>query len=91
MPSVFPQSPSLRAYWQNILNQVDCITEVPPSRFSLDDYYDPNPAAPDKVYCKQGGFMPELDFNPLEFGLPPNILEVTDVAQLWALMMTKEA
>ena len=30
-------------------------------------------------------------FNPMEFGLPPNILEVTDVSQLISLVVAKEA
>ena len=34
----------------------------------------------DKTYCKRGGFIPSVDFNPVEFGIPPNILEVTDVS-----------
>ncbi|MDX2471350.1 MAG: beta-ketoacyl synthase N-terminal-like domain-containing protein, partial [SAR324 cluster bacterium] len=90
MSSAFPEALSLKEYWSNILSEVDCIKEVPESRWSIEDYYDPDKKAVDKTYCKWGGFMPDLDFNPMEFGLPPNILEVTDVAQLWALAMTKE-
>lgn len=64
---------------------------MPVSRWNIDDYYDPDPHAPDKTYCKRGGFIPDLDFNPLEFGLPPNILEVTDVAQILSLVVAKQA
>ena len=32
-----------------------------------------------------------MDFDPLEFGLPPNILEVTDVSQMLSLLVAKEA
>ena len=44
-----------------------------------------------KTYCKRGGFIPHVDFNPVEFGIPPNILEVTDVSQLLSLVVAKEA
>lgn len=91
MASVFPQAKNLAEYWNNIVNRTDCITDVPASRWNIDDYYDPDPHAPDKTYCKRGGFIPDLDFNPLEFGLPPNILEVTDVAQILSLMVAKQA
>ena len=91
MASVFPKSHNLQQYWQTIVGKEDCITDVPPSRWNIDDYYDPDPTAPDKTYCKRGGFVPEIDFNPMEFGLPPNQLEVTDISQLLALVVAKEA
>jgi polyketide-type polyunsaturated fatty acid synthase PfaA len=88
--SIFAESHDVVEYWDNILKKVDCITEVPPSRWRVDDYYDPDPAARDKVYCKRGGFLPDIDFNPIEFGIPPNILEVTDVSQLLALVVARD-
>lgn len=91
MSAIFPKASSLQQYWENILQEVDCITEVPPSRWNASDYYDPDPRVPDKTYCKRGGFIPEIDFNPLEFGLPPNILEATDISQLLSLVVAKQA
>ncbi len=90
MASIFPQAHNVQEYWDNILNKVDAIVDIPASRWSIDDYYDPNPAAPDKTYCKRGGFIPDIQFDPAEFGLPPNILEATDVTQLLSLMVAKE-
>jgi acyl transferase domain-containing protein len=90
MSSIFPQAHNLQKYWDNILNKVDAIVDIPASRWKIDDYYDPNPAAPDKTYCKRGGFIPDILFDPAEFGLPPNILEATDVTQLLSLVVAKE-
>ncbi len=89
--SIFPQARTLPEYWDNLLRKIDCITDVPASRWNVEDYYDPNPSTPDKTYCKRGGFIPDIDFDPMEFGLPPNILEVTDVSQLLGLVVAKEA
>jgi len=89
--ALFPEAPHLAAYWQNIVEELDCIKDVPPSRWSIDDFYDPDPTAPDKSYSKRGAFVPEVAFNPMEFGLPPNILEVTDVTQLLSLVVAKQA
>ncbi|MBN2047226.1 MAG: acyltransferase domain-containing protein, partial [Anaerolineaceae bacterium] len=89
--SIFPQAENISTYWDNIFNEVDCVTDIPASRWAVDDYYDPNPAAPDKTYSKRGAFIPDIDFNPMEFGLPPNILEVTDVSQLLSLVVAKQA
>ncbi|MFN6529232.1 polyketide synthase [Nostoc sp. ChiSLP03a] len=92
MASLLPQARNLREYWQNIVNKMDCITDVPSTHWSVEDYYDPNPrTTEDKTYCKRGGFLPEVDFNPMEFGIPPSILEVTDVSQLLSLVVAKEA
>ncbi|WP_445635284.1 type I polyketide synthase [Nostoc sp. DSM 114161] len=91
MASIFPQSKNLQEYWEKIIHKVDCITDVPPSRWSIDEYYDSNPRTPDKTYCKRGGFIPDVNFNPMEFGLPPNILEVTDISQLLGLIVAKAA
>ena len=91
MGAIMPQAHNLREFWNNIIDGVNCITDVPDSRWKIDDYYDPDPSAPDKTYCKRGGFLPEVDFDPMEFGLPPNILEVTDVSQMLSLLVAKEA
>ncbi len=89
--SIFPGANQTQVYWDNILRKIDSITDVPASRWKIDDYYDPDPSAPDKSYCKRGGFIPDIDFDPMEFGLPPNILEVTDVSQLISLAVARDA
>ena len=91
MAGAFAQSTDMSHYWRSILEEVDCITDVPATHWSIDDYYDPDPKAPDKTYSKRGGFIPPVDFNPLEFGLPPNILEATDVSQLLSLVIARQA
>jgi acyl transferase domain-containing protein len=88
---LFPQARNLKEFWNNIVKKTDSITDVPPDRWDVNDYYDPDPRAPDKTYCKRGGFLPEIDFDPMEFGIPPNILEVTDVSQLLSLIVAKGA
>ena len=89
--AIFAKSANLSEYWENILNKIDGISEVPPSRWNTEDYYDPDPSAEDKTYCKMGGFIPDIDFDPLEFGLPPNLLEVTDSSQLLGLVVARDA
>ncbi|WP_017317837.1 type I polyketide synthase [Mastigocladopsis repens] len=92
MASLFAKSRNLKEYWQNIINKTDGITDVPSTHWNIEDYYDSNPRTPEeKTYCKRGGFIPSVDFNPMEFGIPPSILEVTDVAQLLSLVIAKEA
>ena len=91
LSALFPGAKNLQSYWNNILSGNDFLQEIPTNRWNLDDYYDPDPSKPDKIYCKKGGFVPEIDFNPMDFGLPPNILEVTDSSQLLTLVLAKTA
>ncbi|MCC3313891.1 type I polyketide synthase [Nocardia africana] len=90
MSGLLPKARNYREYWQNIVDGVDCTEEVPTSRWSLDDYYDENPAAPDKTYSRRGAFLPDVDFDPLEFGLPPNQLEVTSTMQTLSLGVARD-
>jgi len=90
MASLMPDAKDLTRYWDNIAEKLVSIVDVPADRWSIDDYYDPDPFAKDKSYCKRGAFIPDIDFNPIEYGLPPNILEVTDVSQLLALVIAKD-
>ncbi|MGF1868922.1 phosphopantetheine-binding protein [Photobacterium indicum] len=90
MASMFANSRYLNKFWDLISEKIDAITEVPETHWRPEDYYDANKSTPDKSYCKRGGFMPEVDFNPMEFGLPPNILELTDTSQLLSLIVAKE-
>ncbi len=91
LSAMFADSKNIEEYWTNIIQSKDSIKDVPASRWLIDDYYDEDMFAPDKTYCKRGGFLPEIDFNPMEFGLPPNILEVTDASQLLGLVAARDA
>ncbi|MGW3286192.1 SDR family NAD(P)-dependent oxidoreductase [Streptomyces sp. NPDC001002] len=90
LAGLFPKSRDLREFWHNIVDAEDCIEDVPESHWNTADYYDPDPAAEDKTYVRRGGFLPEIPFNPMEFGLPPNTLEVTDILQLLSLTVARD-
>jgi len=88
---IFPDADGLDEYWHNIRNGVDAITDIPDTHWSPDDYFSADPKAPDMTYAARGGFLPEIDFNPLDFGIAPNALEATDTAQLLALYTARRA
>ncbi len=88
---LLPGARTVHEFWDNIVRGVDSITDVPPSRWNVDDYYDPDPTVADRTYSRRGGFIPDVEFDPTEFGLPPNILEVTDVSQLLGLNIARQA
>ncbi|MFG2124851.1 SDR family NAD(P)-dependent oxidoreductase [Streptomyces sp. NPDC048710] len=90
LSALYPKSRDLREFWANVVSAADCIEDVPATHWDVSEHYDPDPAAPDKTYARRGGFIPTVPFNPLEFGLPPNTLEVTDVLQLLSLVVARD-
>ncbi|MDF0529508.1 type I polyketide synthase [Tsukamurella sp. 8J] len=90
MSALLPKAASVRQYWRNIVDGVDCTDEVPASRWSLDDYYDADPDARDKTYSRRGAFLPDVAFDPVEFGMPPNQLEVTSTMQTLSLGVARD-
>jgi acyl carrier protein len=62
----YPGSDTLDAFWRNLLNGIDCITEIPPERWSGQDFYESGTAGSGKSRSKWGGFISGADmFDPL--------------------------
>jgi polyketide-type polyunsaturated fatty acid synthase PfaA len=88
--ALFPGAADTNGFWRNIVEGNDYITDVPGSHWLIEDYYDPDPAAPDKTYSKRGGFLPEIDFEPFKYSIPPANLKATDTSQLLALIVAEK-
>jgi len=87
----FPHASGLKAYWHLLYHGKDAIGDVPSSHWSPDDYYDADPRKPDHVYCRRGGFLSPIPFDPTAFGIPPSNLAATDTSQILALLAAKTA
>jgi acyl transferase domain-containing protein/NADP-dependent 3-hydroxy acid dehydrogenase YdfG/acyl carrier protein len=87
--SLLPGSQSPGQFWQSLVAGKDHVTEVPPTHWLVDDYYDPDPSAADKTYCRRGAFLSPVTFDPLQFGTPPKVLQATDTSQLLALLVAE--
>jgi acyl transferase domain-containing protein/NAD(P)H-dependent flavin oxidoreductase YrpB (nitropropane dioxygenase family)/NAD(P)-dependent dehydrogenase (short-subunit alcohol dehydrogenase family) len=86
-----PKANSTREYWENILNKVDAITEIPRERWDWRLYFDADRHAEDKIYSRWGGFMDDMVFDPLTYGIPPNTLKSLDPLQLMSLEVVRRA
>ena len=90
MTAIYPGESGLEGYWRTLTGSRDAISDVPPSHWLIEDYFDPDPKAVDRTYCKRGGFIDPVHFDPVQFGLPPNALPATDSAQILALIAAKQ-
>ncbi|NEP57569.1 MAG: acyltransferase domain-containing protein [Symploca sp. SIO2G7] len=79
-------------FWRLLHDGIDAITPVPPQRWDVDAYYDPDPEVPEKAYTKQGGFIDQVDqFDPLFFGISPREAISLDPQYRLLLEVTWEA
>ncbi len=68
----FPGADGPEAFWRLLRDGVDAITEVPPDRWNIDQYYDPTPGKLGKMYIRTGGFIDQVDrFDADFFGISP--------------------
>jgi acyl transferase domain-containing protein/acyl carrier protein len=77
-----PGADSPDALWRLLLDGGDPIVEVPPDRWSLDQWYDPDPDAAGKMYTRRGGFLRDIDqFDPGFFGISMREAQAMDPQQ----------
>jgi 8-amino-7-oxononanoate synthase len=87
-----PGANNPQEFWQLLCDGVDAITEVPKSRWDLDEYYDPDPTQPHKMFTRWGGFLDRIDqFDPLFFGIAPREVNSMDPQQRLMLETAWEA
>ncbi|BBN80657.1 hypothetical protein PA25_06420 [Pseudoalteromonas sp. A25] len=95
MASQFPDADNLYDFWSNICQKKDAMTSVDEkdnmTYWDKDAYYDPDPSKVDKTYMFKAGFIKPIAFDPIEFKIPPVLIESISTAQLFALHVAKRA
>jgi len=91
--AVMPDAPNLPTFWSNIKNGVYSISDVPAERWQKSLYYDADRKAPDKAYSTIGGWVKNMDWDPIKWRLPipPKVGELMDLTQKYAISASREA
>ncbi len=90
MSALYPDAPSLKAYWENIIEKKDCIRDIPDEYWSIQDHFSPDPMEKDKTYSRRAGVLPVVDFDPIEFGIPPKFIDSISTVQLLSLISARD-
>ncbi len=79
-------------FWELLIQNKDAIIEIPPNRWDVQAYYDPDKDAPGKMYTKKGGFLqtPIDEFDAEFFHISPREAEDMDPQQRIALEVAWE-
>ncbi|KAF8821366.1 putative type I fatty acid synthase, partial [Cardiosporidium cionae] len=84
-------STSLESFWDLLIYGVDAITEVPRSRWDVDEFYDPDPDAEGKMYIRESGFIENAEmFDAAFFRIPPSEAKAMDPQQRLLLEIAYE-
>lgn len=80
------------AFWNDLREGRDSITEVPSDRWDIERYYDPNPEVPGKMSSRWGGFIEGVDqFDAALFDITPREARSMDPQQRILLEVAWEA
>ncbi|TCP63426.1 polyketide-type polyunsaturated fatty acid synthase PfaA [Rhodovulum bhavnagarense] len=91
MATLLPGADTLETYWRRILGGECALRDVPADRWSALHYFDSDPSARDKVYARRGGFLEDVPFDPLKYGIPPAAIPSIDPMQMLALEVVGDA
>ena len=82
------------AFWQLLRSGVDAVVPIPPSRWDVAKYYDPDRNAAGKMYMREGGFLRDKEithFDPAFFRMAPREAASLDPQQRLLLEVSWEA
>ncbi|WP_155754966.1 non-ribosomal peptide synthetase [Burkholderia thailandensis] len=88
----YPGADSVDAFWANLRDGRDCVTEVPAERWDHARYFHPDKAHPGTTYAKWGGFVDGVDrFDAAFFNMSPREAAIVDPQERLFLETVYEA
>lgn len=83
---------SPRSFWRFLAEGTDAVSEVPPDRWDLERFHDPDYDAPGRIVPREASFLDDVShFDPLFFGISPREAHYMDPQQRILLEVNWEA
>lgn len=81
----YPDAADTEELWDNVLSGRRAFRTLPEQRMSLQDYYDPDPTAPDKFYSRKAAVLRDWKFDRVAWRVSASTFRSTDMTHWLAL------
>ncbi|MEV8632067.1 type I polyketide synthase [Streptosporangium sp. NPDC051023] len=81
----YPDAASPRELWENTLAGRRAFRRLPDARMRLEDYWDADPAAPDRFYARNAAVIEGYEFNRVGYKIAGSAYRSTDLTHWLAL------
>ncbi|MFJ6573618.1 SDR family NAD(P)-dependent oxidoreductase [Streptomyces sp. NPDC091292] len=81
----FPDATTVRELWDNAVAGRRAFRRIPDVRMRLDDYWDPDPAAPDRFYTRTAAVLEDFAFDRIAYKVAGSTYRSTDLTHWLAL------
>jgi enediyne polyketide synthase len=81
----YPDASSPDELWENVLAGRRAFRRIPDERMRLEDYWSPDPAAPDKFYARNAAVIEGFEFDRVKYKIAGSTYRTTDMTHWLAL------
>ncbi|HEX8078954.1 MAG TPA: type I polyketide synthase [Jatrophihabitans sp.] len=81
----YPDADSPDDLWKNVLAGRRAFRQIPDERMRLEDYYSPDPAAPDRFYAQKAAVIEGFEFDRVKYRVAGSTYRSTDLTHWLAL------
>jgi len=87
----YPEARSPVDLWENVLAKRRAFRRIPDERLRLDDYFSPDPDAPDRIYLSSAAVIEGYEFNRERFRIAGSTFRSADLTHWLALDVADRA
>jgi len=81
----YPDASSPADLWETVLAGRRAFRQIPDERLRLEDYWSPDPAAPDKFYTRKAAVIEGYEFDRVKYKIAGSTFRTTDMTHWLAL------
>ncbi|HJP77491.1 MAG TPA: type I polyketide synthase [Pseudonocardiaceae bacterium] len=87
----YPDAGTPEELWQNVLAGRRAFRRLPDERMNREDYFSPDPKAPDRFYARKAAVLRDYEFDRIRFKIAGSTYRSTDLTHWLALDVASQA